>query len=398
MKKTRIIVAFLGLLGTTAQAQLKDISFTLSPAAEYTWWDNKSGLDDGVLLGGQVGFGFGEYLEIRALYRQSNDLTTNFDDFGLENFDNDLFTSQDVDLTRWGGEFKANIGTKKLKPYLTLGTGVQKLEIDNSEDIEQIYASLGLGVIFKLSDRIVLAIEGKNTTFNSNPVRDLLTEADKTTFGVIDSDFETDRLSNWSLQGSLQFYLGGREPGQLSDLDEAYLNKFKNGFQGLQVQAEPSGAFISFDDDSLYRDTYLYGGFVGLDFNEYVGVRGFFFQATEDESLDLEFDDLSIYGMEFRANLNDGSGVVPYLILGGGYLNPSSNYTAVDGSTDLEGSAFAHGGLGLTIPLSKNVQISGGARAMVTSGLDTEDINGTEDIQTNTMYTVGLKFAFGKKS
>jgi hypothetical protein len=33
--------------------------------------------------------------------------------------------------------------------------------------------------------------------------------------------------------------------------------------------------------------------------------------------------------VEFRARLN-GNGVSPYLVLGGGYLNPSSNYLSVN--------------------------------------------------------------------
>ena len=60
-------------------AQVKDISFTISPFAEYNWWDNKSGLENGTLVGGKLGFGFGEYIELRAVYAQSIDLKTNFD-------------------------------------------------------------------------------------------------------------------------------------------------------------------------------------------------------------------------------------------------------------------------------------------------------------------------------
>jgi hypothetical protein len=66
MKKNRYVILF--SFANFGFAQVKDISFTLSPFAEYTWWDDQSGLKDGTLLGGKLGFGFGEYLELRAVY------------------------------------------------------------------------------------------------------------------------------------------------------------------------------------------------------------------------------------------------------------------------------------------------------------------------------------------
>ena len=106
MKNIKLFIFLLA--STIVFGQVKDISVTLSPEAEYTLWDDMSGLEDGVLLGGKVGFGFGEYVEIRATYMQALDLKTNFKDFGLVNYSDALFTARDVKLTRMGGEFKAN--------------------------------------------------------------------------------------------------------------------------------------------------------------------------------------------------------------------------------------------------------------------------------------------------
>jgi hypothetical protein len=54
-------------------------------------------------------------LELRAVYLQSTDLKTNFGKYGINGF---LITynSRDINLTRWGGEFKANIGVGNLNP------------------------------------------------------------------------------------------------------------------------------------------------------------------------------------------------------------------------------------------------------------------------------------------
>lgn len=401
MKKILFVTSML-LTTVSVTSQVKDISFTLSPAVEYTLWDDKAGIEDNFLVGGKLGFGFGEYIELRALYLQSLDTETYFEDFGIVGYDESLFNPRELSITRWGGEFKANFGTKGIKPYFTLGAGVQNIDLDDAGDFEQVYGSLGIGAKFNLGKRIVLGLEVKNTTFRFNSGANLLSEEDKTDFSVTDADFENERLSNWSVQGSLQFYLGGRMPGELSDLDRAYLQNFKGGFKGLQWIFEPSLAYVDFDDSSLFRDTYWLGGYIGLDLNEYIGVRAFYFHATENEEISTDFDKMAMYGGEFRARLNDGNGVTPFLILGGGYLNPGSSYVPVaneDGTfSEVEGGEFATGGLGLNIPLGKNLLITGGARAMITSGENVTDITDTDDIQTHIFYNAGLKFTFGKKS
>ena len=396
MKKISVVLTIILLITSKFTAQVKDISFTLSPAAEYTWWDNKAGLKDDVLVGGKLGFGFGEYIELRAVYLRSLELQTDFSKFGITNFDENLFNSQNVFLTRWGGEFKANIGTKKFKPYFTIGTGIQNIEA-NSKDFEQIYASLGLGFKVNLAKRAILSIEAKNTTYNFNAASNLLSATDKTIYNIDDATTTTDRLSNWGLMGSLQFYLGGRKPGTLTELDEAYLNKIKGGLRGIQLIIEPSIAHISFDDKSLFKDTYMLGGYAGFDFNEYIGLRGFYFNATNNNEISLDFDKLSMYGLEFRARLNDGNGVTPYLILGGGYLNSDNLYV---GKTNLEvpSGEFATGGLGLNIPLGRRILISGGLRAMFTTGEDIANISIPNEIQTHLMYNAGIKFTIGKNA
>ena len=47
MKKIILIIAFFFLITSKFTAQVKDISFTFSPASEYTWWDNNAGFKDG---------------------------------------------------------------------------------------------------------------------------------------------------------------------------------------------------------------------------------------------------------------------------------------------------------------------------------------------------------------
>lgn len=394
MKKT--IYLLLLSLSTFGFAQVKDISFTASPFVDYTFYDKQSGLENATSVGGKIGFGFGEYVEIRAVYMQSLGLKTRFSDFGITGYNEGTFQSQDVDLTRWGGEFKTNLGKGRFIPYLTLGSGVQNIAIKDGADFDQIYTSLGLGFKTKLTDRIVFTIEGKYNNYNFNAGENLLTEQNKNDFGVTNADFETNGLTNWSAQASLQFYLGGRKPGTMSELDKAYYSKFSNGFKGIQWIIEPSINYIKFDDKSLFKDTYLMGLYAGFDFNQYTGIRAFYLQASENEQISTSFDHLSMYGLEFRARLNDGNGVTPYLILGGGILNTQSNYLGKT-NTAVDSEEFASAGLGLNIPLSKHILITGGARGMITSAADVADLSSPDNLQTHIMYNAGIKLSFGGK-
>jgi hypothetical protein len=394
MKKT--IQLLLLSLSTLGFAQVKDISFTASPFVDYTFYDNQSGLENAISVGGKIGFGFGEYVEIRGVYLQSLDLKTKFSDFGIAGYNDAIFQAQDIKLTRWGGEFKTNLGRGRFIPYLTLGSGVQNIAIKNGKDFDQIYTTAGLGFKTKLTDRLVFTIEGKYNRYNFNAGENLLTAQNKTDFGVTSNNFETEGLNNWSAQASIQVYLGGRKPGTLSELDKAYYNKFSNGFKGIQWIVEPSLNYIKFDDKSLFKDTYLMGLYAGFDFNQYTGIRAYYLQSTENEQISFTFDKLAMYGLEFRARLNDGNGVTPYLILGGGYLNTQSDYLGKT-STFVDSEKFASAGLGLNIPLSKHILITGGARGMITSAADVSNLTSPDNLQTHIMYNAGFKLSFGGK-
>ncbi len=175
----------------------------------------------------------------------------------------------------------------------------------------------------------------------------------------------------------MQFYLGGRQPGTLSELDQAYLNKFRGGFKELQFVLEPGGHYVNFDNSSSFRDTWMLGTYGGIDFNEFIGIRAFYFYATKNEEISFDFDQMRKYGMEFRARLNDGSGVTPFIILGGGYLNPYSSYAGRDDIAS-DGTPFALGGLGLDIPLGRNVSI----------------IPGIQQPMPYNQFAIGYKFGY----
>lgn len=403
MKKIILLGLTSLMFGFYGKAQVKDISFTIAPTAEYTWWDSSTILDNSPLIGGRLGFGFGKYFEIRGMYMKSMDLKATLNDINF-NYAQDLakdLKDNKVDITRWGGELKANIGFGGwLEPYLTLGTGVQKFEFDRkNQDLstyeeKMVFASAGLGAKINLSDRIVLALEGKNTMFNMD-------EANPYLDPNLKRDGERERLYNWSAMASLEFYLGGRNPNQLSKLDKAYRDSFRGGLKGFKFSLEPGGMYVDFDKDSPFSDSYFLGGALGVDFNEYIGIRGFYYQATKDRELKLKFDSsMQMYGGNVIARLNNQTGVVPYLSLGGGYIDVADDYVNDKGVSVKDGSVFALGGLGIEIPLSKNILAFGSANYMMTTmeSIDAEKVGNPSELMSNVAYRAGVRIQLGKKA
>ena len=409
MKKT-IICSALAILGIKANAQVEDISVTLSPTASYNWFDNNAAIKDGLMVGGRLGFGFGEYFELRGIYEKSVDLKNAVKDLDLpgkvgnnqdlkkdlRNFE-DNFQSRDVDVERWGGEMKANIPTGgSFAPYITLGTGVQSLKVDELKD-EQIYLTAGVGTKINLSDRVVLNLEGKNTAFNLNNTSVLFQPGETSGFESFIDDSKDERMYNWSVQAGLQIYLGGREPGSLTELDRAYLRKFSGGLSGLKFVVEPGVSYIDFNKDLGLRDTYLVGGAAGFDFNQYVGLRGFYYQATQNEEF-KKFDDLAMYGGELFAKLNVARGITPYLTVGGGYINVNENEYEAKSGKFAEDSYFVKGGLGLSVPVSKYFELFGSANLLYTTNKSAEQLKGLQspnELKQSNMYNVGLRFNLG---
>lgn len=404
MKKTLICsaLAFLGIGNQVAQAQVDDISLTLSPTINYTWFDNNTSIKDGFMYGARVGFGFGENFELRATYEKSLDLKNTIDDIdALSKEYKNKFEARKVNVQRWGGEMKANIPTGGgFAPYLTLGTGVQTLEIENSKDQKQIYVSAGLGTKINLSDRVLLNLEAKNTAFNLDRSSVVFQETpkdqdDKKFF----DDSDDERMYNWSVMAGLQFYLGGKNYNEMNQLDREYLQKFSGGLKGFKFIIEPGGAYIDFNKNLELKDTYLVGGSAGFDLNQYIGFRGFYYQATKDEKF-KQFDNLAMYGGELNAKLNIARGVVPYVTFGGGYINAyGKSYEGESGVTGDYSTYFVKGGAGAVVPLAKYFDIFGAANLLYTTEKKAENLDklqNPDELRQSVMYNVGIRFKIGE--
>ena len=350
------------------------------------------------MVGGYVGFGFGRNLELLGSYSQSLGLKSRIDGFSAPDNIKAVFTPTDVDVHSWGGELKGNIPmTYSFQPYITLGSGIQTVKANQTTQ-DAIYFAFGLGSKFNLTRRLTLNVQAKGTHFNSDASNILHnpSEAKTSTYNQWVTDNVSNKsMLNWSLQAGLQLYLGGRNPDELTELDNSYTN-----LKNFKVVVAPAIGYIDFDSDNNFRNTYLAGASLGFDFTEYIGVRGFYYQAMKDEKVSLDFDKLSLYGADFLARLNVSNGVVPYITVGAGYLNVGNGYQGKVATVENKSSIFAKGGIGLAIPLSKHLELFGVANLLYTTGNESASnaLKSPNKLQSNVFYNAGIRIKFAKEN
>lgn len=383
---------------SAVSAQVSGLSYTISPTAEYNWFSDQSGLKDGFLGGAQFGFGFGEFVELRANYQKGFNLQTDLTKFGLEETVgmDTSYMSRDINLSRYGGELKLNLSKGAFLPYMTLGTGIQNLEADSLGNNKQIFLTTGLGIKFSAASRYTIGLQALRTSYKSNSYNTLMDGAERELYGVTSDDLVNNSISNYALRASLVLYLGGRKPGNSTKIDNAYYDNFSGGFRGLSIPIEPSVMKINFHDDLQFRSTWMAGASAGINVGPLIGVRGFYWRALEDGKT-TDFDELTMYGGEARFKLNEGKGFTPWITIGGGQINAGDNYVGRDSSVLVDNKAFAMGGLGMDLPFTKYFKATGFVRSVLTSTQATDDVSMPEDLKNSLSYGVSLNFILGKK-
>lgn len=408
-----------GLMGLgflpSANAQVDGVNFTLSPNVSYNWWNQNIALKNSPFYGLRLGVGFGPYVELRGTFEKSVNLKNTLKDKNWNILNEDALNKLDgmeFDITRLGGELKFNIlsSNYSIAPYLTVGGGVQMLDYNpfdkDTEIIEdakktekQIYLSAGAGVRFNLSERIALSLEGRNTQFNLDKVNYLLNP---------NVDDKAKRWGNWSAIASLDITLGGMSG--YSDASRQYSNLFEDGFRGVKFVLEPGIMYADFHDKLNRADQFFIGGSAGLDFSSLIGLRAFYFQATEEPNKpSFKFNkDLKMYGANLLFRLNQPRGIVPYLTLGAGYLDdksliPTDPDSPSAGLTPEERfdvhNLFLMGGAGVEIPFSKYVALFGNVNALLSNNEASEFKNvEVGDIYTSLMYNAGVRINLGRSA
>lgn len=408
MKRNFILTCFFLTVFSTlglVNAQVKDVSVTVSPLIEYQWWNKNINLKDNMFYGVRAGFGFGPHFELRAVAEKSFDIQSKLKSSKWNLSESLLSKLPDhtVDITRLSGEAKLNIlSGVGISPYILAGAGVQYFKYDpfteglDARDYkeQQIFASWGAGIKINLSPRIVFSLEGKQMLFNMDP---------QNAYFNPNMRNKDKRLANYAAMASLDIYLGGSNPSFTSRLDKRVRDSYTSGFvNGLKFVLEPGVAYVNFNEKLPYTDQWFVGGSAGVDFSSLVGLRAYYYQATEDPAkLSFKFNDnLRMYGLNLIARLNQPRGIVPYLQFGGGYLD-SKGYNFFNSNEVKENfdknNLFLQLGGGIEIPVSRYFALFGTGNAMMMSqkGVSPEDIVKPSQIRTSMMYTAGVRINLG---
>lgn len=396
---TGLFVLLLSLLACgaftqTSKAQVEGISYTVSPVGERVFWADEAALDDAYLYGGELGLGFGQYLQVSGLYLLSRNVETNFSNLP----ELGLTTDQELDLQRYGGKLRINLSSQELVPFVSAGAGILRFEPDNLEAYESIYATLGAGVTFSLADRYTLSVGGELLSYRYDPAALFFED------GTAPEGIETETVYNPAVTASLELYLGGRSPQERTAVDEAILDQFGGGLSGVRLYVEPFYGRINFNDALGFpKDQNLFGVNAGVRFGPYIGVQGFYWRGTPGtdyfDEFDLEFEDIQFYGGELKLLFASqvSQTLTPYATIGGGYMDVLSGYDEEipEGTVPPEDRYFASGGAGVSLPLSNSLYVKGDARYLLMSTEDTDEVSEPGEVFGSLMYSLGLQFSLG---
>ncbi|MDX1547245.1 MAG: hypothetical protein R3247_09670 [Rhodothermales bacterium] len=387
-----------------AGAQVTGINYTVSPIGGRVYWDDQAALSDGWLYGGELGLGFGEFFELGGIYLFGNGFETDFSE--LSGDDPAVLAAlaaldpRDVNLRRYGGKLRVNLGRGNLVPFVTLGTGVLRFDPDDLSASENIYANGGAGLTFSLADRYTLSVAAENLVYRYNAGRTFFSADELAGIGLTPDNFNQQTVYNPALSASAKFYLGGRGEGELTEVDRALLRQLRGG--GFRLAVEPFYGQINFNDDLDFPETQAVAGVnAGVDLGPYVGVRGFYWRALEqeaafDDGIQTDFTELEFYGGELDLRFQGDlvRGLTPYVIVGGGYADVGDGYRDFSGVRP-ESRYFAIGGGGVELPITRSVKLQAGLRGLFMSNQDIEDVAEPSNVFSSLMYTGGINFNIG---
>lgn len=387
-----------------AWAQLQGVGYRLAPGVSYVLFEDNAGLTETPLIGAEAGLAFGEFLELNGSYLFGTSET----DFGaLSGADSTTLQrlttvdGRDVSVQRYGGEIKLNLGTGTLVPFLVGGTGLIRLGPDGRDATRSIYLVGGAGVQISVADRYAVSLSAVDLTYRYNAGSTFFDPADLAAVGLGYDDFNQTTVHNPTIRAAAQLYLGGRRPGQISELDRELRRQFGGGLSGLSLVVEPFYGRVEFDDAFAYRDQTFVGVETGVDLGPLVGVRAFYGRGVEGDA-PLNFEDVQMVGGTLRLRLSEGGGFVPFLSVGGGYLDVLSGYATDDGAEPANAAAedrpFAVAGVGAVAFLGRRLRLIGEARGLVMSTQEGDDLSQPEEVYLNPLFRAGVALGVGGRA
>ena len=381
------------LTAPPTHAQDRSVGYTFSPTVEWFQGEDESGLRSDLLYGGEVGINLGQYLEIGGEVLYGPDFQTDF-----SQLDQLAPLDREVDMLRYGARLQVNLRTQGLIPYLSLGTGVLRLDTEGVDAYRTLYTAGGAGVTYAQS-RYRISVGGTLMGYRYDPAAAFLSS---------DSGVMTDEETVFtpSLRAGVTLFLGGRPLDQSTSIDASVREQFSGGLRGVRLSVDPFVGRVEWDDAlGMPKDQSLRGVNAGVRLGSVLSVHGFYARGSSGtdflDDVTGPFEGIQMYGSEARVRLvpqppNRGARISPYLILGGGYLDVLSDYDddLPAGTMVPDDRFFASSGVGLDVPIGDTFGLTGTVRSMFASG-QTPPGGGDTDIQANLMYTLGISFGLG---
>jgi len=367
------------LASIPALTSAQGVRFTLSPSAEYTWWDKSLGIANGELLGGRVGADFGSLLSVSGYFHTRGGLGVTRDSLPRASSGRLPARSTSTDATTYGINLALRLSPGRLAPFISVGAGVMRFDPDSAPRIEQINYRYGAGVHYDVSPSLRAMAMVEDSRFRLAPgVLFRGTPAPRTPA----ADAQTTR-SNWVASAGLGIAFGGSQFGNDPEADRWSL---------ASIPVEAFAGRLEFDDPTTEKQA-LIGVRTGIDVGNYVGLRGFYWQGRSSDLRTKQ--SMNGYGAEAQFNFNASRGIAPFLILGGGRLDYEPEYRDSLGRGRKDETALILGG-GIGIRLSDQFRINAAARNYVRGPQELDSVSTLKQLTNNWMYTVGLSYSINR--
>lgn len=367
-----VLPFMIGLAVPTA-ARSQNVNYSVLPTFEEIRWDDAFGLENARMPGIRLGIDFGPFFSLQPFYaRQKN----------LEIRDGLVPTAginvaDRYDVETFGAEVQVNFGHLALAPFLKGGGGVLRTHDDIAGRRDRILLRGGGGISFALGSRARAEVFGERlTTRLPSPFIP----------GALGSEtFAEDGLVN-----SLVLGAGVRLP-----FGGGY--RATDGVWGILpgVYLEPYFSRIDFDAKMGLGQQHTAGARAGIDLNQNVGLRAFYWRGVDDEI--SNWDDLEGMGAELQFALNSGSGISPFLLIGGGRVKFHDAFRDLNALPRDREDHVTLGG-GAAFGLGDRTRIELGVRnLLMTAGEELQDVTTPSELVSNWQYSAGFSFALGAR-
>ncbi len=352
----------------------QEVSFSVIPTYKEVRWNDAFGLERTRLFGARASLDFGPFFSLQPFYAWK-------DEVGIRDglpIPPEADVSESFDVKAFGADMQVNLARGRLVPFVRGGGGVLRTDDEAAGERDRIFLRGGGGVRIGLGGSAGLELSAERWATRL--------EAPLVPGAVAEEDFPEDGIVSSTVLGAgVRIPLGGG-------------SRASEGVGGILpgILLEPYAGRIDFADELRLERQHLAGARGGVDLNQNVGLRAYFWRGVEDDFSD--WMEIEGYGAEAQFALNTGSGISPFLVAGVGRIDFKDDYRDLDGEARSKENHLTLGG-GAAFWLGNNVRVQLGARnLLMTVGTELEDVTSPDDLVSNWQYSAGMSFSLGARA